>query len=153
MRGDKAGGESRTVYKPRQLVDIIPVSFLPVGENPVKLRDLRLKDGLSLRQLSRKTRHSISYLQQQLRKFGIDKAKGNLGIAPYGWDWTGNKLVKNTKEQTVICEMVSLKKKGLTYGRISSWLNDKRISAKSGGRWWPATVKKILQRTIKGIDS
>ena len=132
------GGESGKVNKPRQLVDILPVSFLPVGEDPIQLRVLRV------------TGHSISYLQQQLRKFGIDEAKGNVGIAPYGWDWTGGRLVKNAKEQAIICEMIRLREGGEGFKAIASELNGRNTPAKNGGKWWHITVQKTVLRTLNG---
>ncbi|MGZ3709345.1 MAG: hypothetical protein ACXWPM_11620, partial [Bdellovibrionota bacterium] len=119
MTGVSDGGESFTPNETRQLVDTFEFPFRPVGENADELRRLRLEKKLSLRQLAKKTGHSISYLQSQLRKFGIDKAKGNLGIAPYGWDWTGSRLVKNAKEQAIVCEMVRLRKRNQGFGSIA----------------------------------
>jgi hypothetical protein len=84
-----------------------------------------------------------------LRKFGIEKEKGNLGIAPYGWDWTGKKLVSNAKEQQVICEMKRLHKVGWCFSKIASDLNQKRILSKGGGQWWPFTVSRVINRKIK----
>ena len=91
----------------------------------------------------------MTYLQKQLRKFGIEKEKGNLGIAPYGWDWTGKKLVRNAKEQRVLCEMKRLYRGGRGFKGIASDLNKKRILSKAGGRWWAASVSKILRRELK----
>jgi hypothetical protein len=142
------GGEKFSRDELRQLVDIFEFPFFPVGEDPEKLRHLRVEKKLSLRQLSKTTGHSISYLQGQLRKFGIDKAKGNFGIAPYGWDWTGKKLVPNAKEQGVLCEMKSLHRGGRSFKKIALDLNQKRILSKGGGKWWPASVSKILRREL-----
>lgn len=142
------GGERVSEYELRQLVDIFEFPFYPIGEDSEKLRHLRLEKKLSLRVLSKATGHSISYLQQQLRKFGIDKEKGNVGIAPYGWDWTGKKLVSNAKEQKVICEMKRLHLGGLSFSGIAKDLNQKRILSKSGGQWWPATVSNTLRREL-----
>ena len=143
------GGERGSLHEPRQLVDIFEFAFRPVGEDSDELRRLRLEKRLSLRQLSKATGHSICYLQQQLRKFGIDKEKGNLGIAPYGWDWTSKKLVRNAKEQRVICEMQRLHKGGRGFTKIAFELNKKKISAKNGGRWWAVTVSNVLKRKLK----
>jgi hypothetical protein len=148
------GGESGKVNKLRQLVDIIPVSFSPIGEDPVQLRVLRVENKLSLRQLSKATGHSISYLQSQLRKFGIDQEKGNLGVAPYGWDWTGSRLVKNAQEQMTICEMTRLHEGGRSLSAIALDLNRRSIPAKNGGQWWPVTVGKVIRRVSRaGKDS
>lgn len=102
-----------------------------------------------MRELSAATGHSKSYLQQQLRKFGIEKEKGNFGIAPYGWDWTGQELIQNAKEQQVICEIMQLRKGGNGFNKIASELNKKRIPAKSGGHWWGVTVSNVIKRKLK----
>jgi hypothetical protein len=81
-----------------------------------------------------------------LRKLGIEKKKGDFGIAPYGWDWTGKDLVPNAKEQQVLCEMRHAYQGGWSFVKIASDLNQKRILSKSGGKWWPASVSKILRR-------
>jgi Recombinase len=143
------GGEKFTQYEPRQLIDIFEFSFLPVGENPDKLRRLRLEKKFSLRQIAKTTGHSVSYLQQQLRKFGIENAKGNFGVAPYGWDWTDRKLVPNEKEQGVICEMIRLRQSGRSANKISAELNLRGVPAKGGGRWWPMTVSKVIKRKLE----
>jgi hypothetical protein len=142
------GGERESLHDPRHLVDIFDFPFSPVGEDSDKLRHLRVDQKLSMRALSKSTGHSISYLQSQLRKFGIEKEKGNLGIAPYGWDWTGKKLVRNAKEQKVICEMKRLHQGGRSFSGIAKDLNQKRILSKGGGQWWAGTVSKTLQREL-----
>ena len=140
------GGEVLTGNETRQLVDTFEFPLRPVGENAEELPAIEARKKLSLRQLAKKTGHSISYLQQQLRKFGIDLEKGNIGVAPYGWDWTGKTLVENAKEQAVICEIVHLRSSGLGFQAIASNLNRQSISAKNGGKWWPVTVKSVIQR-------
>jgi transcriptional regulator with XRE-family HTH domain len=137
------------VSKSRQLLDIIPVHFLPDGENPVKLKELRLQKQLSIRQLSKETGHSISYLQRQLRKFGIEKANNDLGVAPYGWNCKDRSLIKNAKEQQVICEILKLRGAGQGYKKIAKVLNDKGLRAKNGGHWWPAMVGRIIRHNQK----
>lgn len=101
-----------------------------------------------MRELQRRTGHSHSYLQKQLRKYGIDQEKGNLGIAPYGWDWIDKKFTENLQEQTVLREIFELYKSGWRYKRISSYLNKRGIPSKQGSKWWPNSIRKIIKRSI-----
>ena len=82
------------------------------------------------------------------------ESKGNLGIAPCGWDWTGSQLVQNAKEQAVICEMIQLREGGQGFKAIASALNGRSIPAKNGGKWWHITVRNVVVRVSKaGAES
>jgi hypothetical protein len=133
-----------------QLIDNIALNFTPVGENTEKLAAFRVKKQLSMRELSKVTGHSRSYLRDQLRKFGIRPENAAPRLGPYGWDWQGQELVENAKEQHVLCEILRLNKDGKGCKSIAAELNRQSIAAKAGGRWGPSSVQNILNRARAG---
>lgn len=42
--------------------------------------------------------------------------------------------------------MMNLKEKGRGYLRIANTLNNLKVPTKRGGKWYPMTVKQILDR-------
>ena len=102
-----------------------------------------------MRELSEATGHSLSYLRQQLRKFGIGNEKDAPRLAPFGWDWIDNQLVQNAKEHPVLCEILRLNKDGKGCKSIAAELNRRGIPSKAGGQWWPSSVQNILNRVRK----
>lgn len=67
------------------------------------------------------------------------------GRPPYGWDARDGKLVINKREQTVRRRIKRLRKAGKTLEEIAETLNSDGIPSKSGGKWFKATVKQILE--------
>ena len=102
-----------------------------------------------MRQLSAVTGHTRHYLCQQLRKFNIRPEHCPPRFAPFGWDWKGNTLVKNEKEQTLLREILRLNKDGKGCKSIAAELNRRSVPSKSGGRWWSSSVQNILNRHPK----
>jgi len=89
---------------------------------------------------------SVGYIHRELRKHGIEKAKPKLPNVEYGWNIQRNKLVKNAKEQKVLCEIRLLAMRKFDAAKIAKVLNDRRIPTKFSGKWWPATVSRLLKR-------
>lgn len=92
------------------------------------------------------------------------KSKGEaFNHPPYGWDvidkvkdpetgkLKGGRLIQNGNEQAVIKDIRTMKeghKMGLQV--IADALNLSKIPAKKGGKWYPATVKGVLE--FKGME-
>jgi site-specific DNA recombinase len=83
--------------------------------------------------------------------------------APYGWqnhyteqnnkgEWINGKLIPNEAEQQVIAQIKYFDtiKKSLNW--IASWLNEKEIPSKKGGRWHPKTVADVLNNSLNNIE-
>lgn len=96
-------------------------------------------------------------LQRELAREGAvaaikhKMAKGEkVGAAPYGWVWKGEdkakKLVENAKEQAILDEIFDMRSQGCSLRDISKALNDDDVPTKHGKRWYPMTVKDILDR-------
>jgi DNA invertase Pin-like site-specific DNA recombinase len=69
------------------------------------------------------------------------------GKVPYGFDLTPEGLLRpNQSEQGSIALMARLRAEGLTLRAIVTELESRSISPKSGGKWYPATIKGILDR-------
>jgi hypothetical protein len=136
-----------------QLIDNFNLNFLEVGESAEKLAVLRVKKQLSMRQLSKETGHSLSYLRQQLREFGIAQEKSDQGLQPYGWRMVDRKLVPVENEQQVICEIIAHAASGESSVDISRDLNKRAVPSKTGGKWWPSAIRRILARERKRTTS
>ena len=67
------------------------------------------------------------------------------GGVPYGWRvGSGGKLEEVLEETRAIALMKRWRAKGASFPWICEELERREIASKSGGRWYPATVRKIL---------
>ena len=82
------------------------------------------------------------------------KAQGvQLGGETLGWirtdeiDAAGRKVVRKvTGECEVVSRILDLRSKGLTLQAIANTLTDEGHPTKRGGKWYPATVRKVVKR-------
>jgi len=102
-----------------------------------------------MRQLSKETGHSRSYLRQQLRKFDLAQEPSYKGLQPYGWNLKDRKLVPQENEQQVICEILTLSQSGKSSIDIARHLNQQGIPSKTGGKWWHSSVRRVIARERK----
>lgn len=65
------------------------------------------------------------------------------GTTPYGSDRAGKKLVPNPVELAVK-ERMQVMRASMSYTKIANQLNEEGIPAKSGGKWHPFSVQKVL---------
>ena len=72
------------------------------------------------------------------------KNKKVYGVVPFGWDRVGDDLVQNTTEQSVIASVRALRASGDSFQSIADKLNQKRITGKSGGKWYPTSISNLL---------
>lgn len=63
---------------------------------------------------------------------------------PYGFDRDGGQLVPNPAEMAVACRIVAERRAGVTLQAIANGLNHAGVTAKRGGRWFPATVGYVI---------
>lgn len=66
------------------------------------------------------------------------------GAIPFGWNRTGDQLVRDESEQRVIVRMKRLRTRGLSYDRIARSLNSSGTPAKRGGLWHAMAVRSVL---------
>ena len=69
---------------------------------------------------------------------------------PFGWDRNGDTLIKNEREQKAINDMKRWRGDGWTLQAIVDELTRRRITAKKGGNWTPATVSRIIANDLNG---
>lgn len=70
----------------------------------------------------------------------------HVGSVPFGYVLDGERLAQNEAEAAVIARVADLRNAGQTLQEIADTLNAEGISTKRGGRWYPTTVKNILER-------
>ena len=68
------------------------------------------------------------------------------GQVPFGFDYSGDALVENLKEQKALRLIREMRESSRTLRAIAGELNGRRIPTKNGGIWQANTVKKILER-------
>jgi len=66
------------------------------------------------------------------------------GILLYGVDEIDGKLVENKEELEVLCLMNELREIGFSFKRIADYLNDGKVKAKLGGKWYGSSVRMVL---------
>jgi len=62
----------------------------------------------------------------------------------YGVDEIDGKLVENKEELEVLCLMNELRDIGFSFQRIADYLNDGKVKAKLGGKWYGSSVRMVL---------
>jgi hypothetical protein len=65
---------------------------------------------------------------------------------PFGFDYLGHQLVKNSTEQDAIRMMRQYRSGGLSLRKIAGNLNLKLVPTKQNGIWQANTVREILAR-------
>lgn len=87
--------------------------------------------------IAERTREALAHKQAQGE---------HVGSVPFGYVLDGERLAQNENEAAVIARVVDLRNAGQTLQEIADALNAEGISTKRGGRWYPTTVKNILER-------
>ncbi len=67
---------------------------------------------------------------------------------PYGYNREGDKLQPNKDEQKAIKLIKKWRASGKTLQQIANDLTAKNISTKRGGKWYPGTIKYILENNL-----
>ena len=66
--------------------------------------------------------------------------------APFGFDAIAGRLVAVKKESAIVSDILKLRGSGASLADIANSLNDKGIEGKRGGKWFPSTVRYLIQR-------
>jgi DNA invertase Pin-like site-specific DNA recombinase len=70
-----------------------------------------------------------------------------VGAAPYGFSPEGGELVPRHDEQEAIHAMIEARAAGKSLRDIARTLNDEGIPPRRGERWYPMTVRRVLDRS------
>ena len=93
-----------------------------------------------------------SLIRQQRKEAGSPAAGEKYwgGCRPYGFDVIEKHLVHNEEEQKIIKDMLEWRNKGSTIQTITDTLNGNGTPSATGNAWHYMSVRKILQREVKG---
>ena len=84
-----------------------------------------------------------------------DKKKNGkvFGVVPYGFDRDGEFLIPNIKEQKMINKINRLKTNGMSYQKISDFLNRNKYTKKNGKKFSRYDVFHLIKtdRTEVGV--
>ncbi len=67
---------------------------------------------------------------------------------PYGYERQGEMIVECPEEQKVIKTIRTWRGKGETLQGIANRLSQDQVPTKKGGRWYPSTIKQILENDL-----
>lgn len=84
-----------------------------------------------------KTKAALAYKKAQGEKYAP---------VPFGFREVEGRLVTVEKEARVVSEILKQRKAGRTLAEIAEDLNGRGIEGKRGGRWYPSTVRYLIQR-------
>lgn len=128
----------------------------PLYHSEEFLRQKYLVEGLSTRQIAREICSARSTVKDAIKGFGIPLRPGeearklNKGQLAFGEKMVRGRIMPHGGERRVLRQMVDLRRRGDSLGKIAAWLNAKGVPPKGSARHWSRpTVFKILQR----IDS
>lgn len=77
------------------------------------------------------------------------KASGEVySPVPFGFQAIDGKLEQVEAEAAVVQEILAMRSQGATLGAIADDLNNRGIEGKRGGRWFPSTVRYLIQRQV-----
>lgn len=68
------------------------------------------------------------------------------GPVPFGFEAIEGRLREIKAEARIVAEVIRLRGAGSTLASIADTLNERGIEGKRGGRWYPSTVRYLLQR-------
>lgn len=68
------------------------------------------------------------------------------GPVPFGFEAIEGRLREVKKEAKIVAEVIRLRESGATLASIADDLNARGIEGKRGGRWYPSTVRYLVQR-------
>jgi site-specific DNA recombinase len=65
---------------------------------------------------------------------------------PFGFQAIEGRLKQVESEAAVVAEILAMRNEGATFGAIADSLNSRGIEGKRGGKWFPSTVRYLIQR-------
>ena len=67
---------------------------------------------------------------------------------PFGYKREGDRLIPVEVELQTLELMRDLRDKGKSYAWIAGYLTTEKVPTKNGGKWYPATVRRMLQNSL-----
>jgi site-specific DNA recombinase len=81
------------------------------------------------------------------------KASGDVyGNVPFGFDRDDGRLVPNDWEQAIILRMRAQRASGTSLGKIADQLNAEGVKPKRGVKWYPSSVKWVIEHSSVGSE-
>ena len=75
------------------------------------------------------------------------KANGEIYAAtPFGFEAIEGRLVEVKRESRIVAEILRQRQAGASLAIIANDLNNRGIEGKRGGKWFPSTVRYLIQR-------
>lgn len=75
------------------------------------------------------------------------KASGDVYAAtPFGFEAIAGRLVEVKHESAIVANILKMREAGKSLADIANHLNASGIEGKRGGRWFPSTVRYLIQR-------
>ena len=75
------------------------------------------------------------------------KASGEVYAAtPFGFEAIAARLVEVKRESAIVASILKMREAGASLADIANHLNAQGIEGKRGGRWFPSTVRYLIQR-------
>lgn len=125
----------------------------PLYKNERFLRQKYEFEGLSARQIAVLISCSHDAVNRALERFRIAKSNAKTGPIPYGWKLCKGKRIPHKREQKIIQQMKTLRRRGWSLRKIADHLNENAISISSGsGVWHASSVERILSRKSNNSD-
>jgi len=66
--------------------------------------------------------------------------------APFGFEAIAGRLVEVKRESAIVADILKMREVGASLADIANKLNAKGIGGKRGGKWFPSTVRYLIQR-------
>jgi hypothetical protein len=63
---------------------------------------------------------------------------------PWRWIAKGEKFVQVAAEQRALADAKAMRQRGKSWNEIGEYFASKRLKPRSGGEWFPATVRQVL---------
>lgn len=77
------------------------------------------------------------------------RAKGEVyAPVPFGFDAIEGRLVEVKRESKIVGDVIRRREAGASLAEIADYLNAQGIAGKRGGRWYPSTVRYLIQRQV-----
>ncbi|HXM18363.1 MAG TPA: recombinase family protein [Candidatus Tumulicola sp.] len=82
-----------------------------------------------------------------LRKARLD-GKAYCRTAPFGWKRVGGDFRPAEAEQRALAQIRTMRAKNDSWQSIARWLAENRIKPRAGDKWYPATVRQVLNSKL-----
>lgn len=89
--------------------------------------------------IGERTSTALQFKKRNGKVFGKDPL--------FGFKKESDRLIPDEKEHRVIQEIMNLRSKGKNYSRIAVMLNIKKYSTRSGNRWFPQQIKRVIENS------